>query len=128
MLLRSLRPLLLLFLGGVLAACSRDAVATPEPPPPPEVVVLTVQPEDVPIYLDAVGTIDGLVNAEIRARVPGYVRLQAYSDGTYVKQGALLFTIDPLLTQAAVTKAEGDLAASKAALAKAILDVERIEP
>jgi membrane fusion protein (multidrug efflux system) len=125
---RRLGPLCLFLLVHSLAACGRDAVATPEPPPPPEVVVLTVQPEDVPIYIDAVGTIDGLVNAEIRARVPGYVRLQAYRDGTFVKKGELLFTIDPLLTQAGVTRAEGDIAASKAALAKAILDIERLEP
>ncbi|HEY3595577.1 MAG TPA: efflux RND transporter periplasmic adaptor subunit [Polyangiaceae bacterium] len=125
---RRLGPLWLFFLLHSLAACGRDAVATPEPPPPPEVVVLTVQPEDVPIYIDAVGTIDGLVNAEIRARVPGYVRLQAYRDGTFVKKGDLLFTIDPLLTQAGVTRAEGDIAAGKAALAKAVLDIERLEP
>jgi len=122
------RVLSLFFLAHALLSCGRDAVATPAPPPPPEVIELTVEPEDVPIYLDAIGTIDGVVNAEIRARVPGYVRLQAYSDGTYVKKGDLLFAIDPLLTQAAVTKAEGDAAASKAALAKAKLDVERIEP
>ncbi len=90
--------------------------------------MLTTQAEDVPIYVDAIGTIDGMVNAEIRARVPGYVRVQAYSDGTYVKKGDLLFSIDPVLTQAAVTKARGDTAASRAALAKSELDVKRLEP
>lgn len=110
-----------------LAACS-SATPAPPAPPPPEVIVQTVQAEDVPIYIDAIGTIDGMVNAEIRARVPGYVRVQAYADGTYVKKGDLLFSIDPLLTQAAVTKAQGDTAASRAALAKADLDLKRLEP
>ncbi len=117
-----------LFLAaGALAGCN-NAVATTAPPPPPEVLVQTVQPEDVPVYIDAVGTIDGVVNAEIRARVPGYVREQVYRDGTFVKKGDVLFSIDPLLTQAAVTKAKGDAAASRAALDKAELDLRRIEP
>jgi membrane fusion protein (multidrug efflux system) len=110
-----------------LAGCGSSAVATPAPPPP-EVVVETLQGADVPLYLDSIGTIDGLVNAEIRARVPGYVRVQAYRDGSYVKKGDLLFSIDPMLTQAAVMKAQGDAAASRAALGKAELDVKRLEP
>jgi RND family efflux transporter MFP subunit len=113
--------------AGALAGCN-NAVATALPPPPPEVLVQTVQPEDVPIYIDAVGTIDGVVNAEIRARVPGYVREQVYHDGTFVKKGDLLFSIDPLLTQAAVTKAKGDAEASRAARDKAELDLKRITP
>src|SRR5258708_29921088 len=104
-----------LFLAASAIVGCNSAVATALPSPPPEVLVQTVQPEDVPIYIDAVGTIDGVINAEIRARVPGYVREQAYRDGTFVKKGDLLFSIDPLLTQAAVTKAQGEAAARRAA-------------
>jgi membrane fusion protein (multidrug efflux system) len=125
---QSIRGLALFIVAHALAACGKDAVATIAPPPPPEVIVLAVAPEDVPIYQEAIGTIDGVINAEIRARVPGYIRVQAYTDGTFVKQGDLLFAIDPLLNQAAVTKAEGDLAASKASLAKADVDLARLEP
>lgn len=110
-----------------VAGCNNSA-ASVSAPPPPEVIVETLQAEDVPLLLEAIGTIDGLINAEIRARVPGYVRQQSYRDGSYVKKGDLLFSIDPLLTQAAVTKAQGEAAASRAALAKAELDIKRLEP
>lgn len=88
-------------------------------------VVQTVEPEDVSIYADTIGTLEGMVNAEIRARVPGHIKEQSYPDGTFVKAGQLLFTIDPSLTQAAAKRARGDLEGARAALAKAELDVNR---
>jgi membrane fusion protein, multidrug efflux system len=112
----------------LVAASCADRSAEKAAPVPPTVVVVTLQPEDVALTVDTVGTIDGQVNAEIRARVPGYVREQVYRDGSFVKQGELLFLIDPLLTQAAVTGALGAAAASRAALEKAELDVKRLEP
>ena len=108
-----------------LAGCSTSSATPPPAPPPPEVVVRTVELEDVPIYGETVGTLEGMVNAEIRARVPGYVKAQSYADGTFVKAGQLLFTIDPALTQATAKRAQGDLAGAKAALGKADLDVSR---
>ena len=102
--------------------------ATPPPPPPPEVVVRTVELEDVSIYGETVGTLEGMVNAEIRARVPGYIRAQNYADGTFVKEGQLLFTIDPSLNQATAKRAQGDLEGAKANLAKATIDVNRARP
>ncbi|MEO5726207.1 MAG: efflux RND transporter periplasmic adaptor subunit [Byssovorax sp.] len=107
------------------AGCSTSNANPPPAPPPPEVVVRTVELEDVPIYGETVGTLEGMVNAEIRARVPGYVRAQGYADGTFVKAGQLLFTIDPALTQATAKRAQGDLEGARAALGKADLDVSR---
>src|SRR4051794_39284230 len=95
------------------------STAAPPAPPPPEVVIKTVQPEDVSLYAETVGTLEGMINAEIRARVPGYIQAQNYADGTFVKAGQLLFTIDPSLTQATAKRARGDLEGAKAALAKA---------
>lgn len=90
-------------------------------------IVKSVQTEDVPLYVDAVGTVDGMVNAEVRARVPGYILTQVYKDGTFVKKGDLLFTIDPSLTQAATKKSEGDLQAMQAVLMKSEIDLRRAE-
>jgi membrane fusion protein (multidrug efflux system) len=119
----------LLLLIAALAGCGRgDASATAAPPPPPEVLVQAVQPEDVPTYAESVGTVDGLVNAEVRARVAGMVTSQAYREGSFVQKGQLLFTIDPSLTSAAAKKAQGDVGAAGAALAKAEADVKRLEP
>jgi membrane fusion protein (multidrug efflux system) len=117
------------FLAIGSVSCGRgDAAATAAPPPPPEVLVQTVQPEDVPIYAESVGTVDGLINAEVRARVAGVVTSQAYQEGSFVTKGQLLFTIDPSLTAAAAKKALGDVGAATAALAKAEADVKRLEP
>jgi len=64
----------------------------------------------------------------VRARVAGVVTSQVYRDGSFVKKGDVLFTIDPSLTAAAAKKAQGDLGAANAALSKAEADVRRLEP
>src|SRR5271165_2828132 len=71
------------------------------------------------IYGDWTGTLDGLVNADVRAQVTGYLLKQGYQEGAFVKQGQLLFQIDPRPFQAALDQAQGQLAQAKAALANA---------
>ncbi len=78
-----------------------------------------VQKEDVPIYAEWIGTLDGLVDADVRAQVTGYLLKQGYQEGASVKQGQLLFQIDPRPFQAALDQAQGQLAQAKAALANA---------
>jgi membrane fusion protein (multidrug efflux system) len=101
----------------------------------PDVEVLQVQQEDVPVYGEWVGTLDGLVNADVRAQVTGYLLKQGYQEGSFVRQGQLLFQIDPRPFQAAFDQAQGQLAQAKAMLANAQavqrrteLDVERYTP
>ena len=105
------------------------------PPPSPTVEVVQVQQENVPIYGEWIGTLDGLVNADVRAQVTGYLLKQGYQEGSFVKQGQLLFQIDPRPFQAALDQAQGQLAQAKAMLANAQavqrrteLDVERYTP
>jgi multidrug efflux pump subunit AcrA (membrane-fusion protein) len=73
----------------------------------PDVQVLQVHQEDVPIYGEWIGTLDGLVNADVRAQVTGYLLKQGYQEGRFVKQGQLLFQIDPRPFQAALDQAQG---------------------
>jgi membrane fusion protein, multidrug efflux system len=101
----------------------------------PDVEVVKVQQADVPIYGEWIGTLDGLVNADVRAQVTGYLSKQGYQEGAYVKQGQLLFQIDPRPFQAALDQAQGQLAQAKASLANAQavqgrtqLDVARYTP
>lgn len=108
----------------LLAGCEKKA----PPPAPPKVDVITVQPQNVPVYEQWVGTMDGLVNAQIRAQVTGYLTEQAYAEGKQVKQGDLLFQIDARPFKAAVDQAEAKLAQDKAQLEKADLDVKRYTP
>lgn len=99
-----------LALGLVLAlgACS-ETKAPPPAPPPPTVFVAPVVRQDVPLYIEAVATLDGYVNADIRARVRGYLRTQDFKDGAPVKAGQLLFTIEPDEYAAASTSARANL-------------------
>ena len=68
----------------VLFACASCAEKKPPPPPPPTVLVAPVTRGDLALFIEAVGTLDGYVNADIRARVKGYLRSQNYKDGSPV--------------------------------------------
>jgi membrane fusion protein (multidrug efflux system) len=95
----------------VAVGCAESKATTPAPPPA-AVVVTRVVRQDVPLFIEALGSLDGYVNAEIRARVRGILQSQRYKDGSTVKQGQLLFTIDP-------SEFQNALDSNKAALARA---------
>jgi len=110
--------------------------------PPPDVEVTQAEAHDVPIVREWIGTLDGRVNAEIRAQVSGYLLRQDYREGSFVRKGQLLFEIDPRPFEAALNQAKGmlaqdegnlqqargNLAQSNARLGKAELDVKRYAP
>jgi membrane fusion protein (multidrug efflux system) len=108
-----------------LAGCDNKP---PPTPPPPLVEVMTVGEADVPIYHEWIGTSDGLVNAEIRAQVTGYLIAQNYREGEPIKKGELLFEIDPRPFQAVLDQAKGEQAQAEARLGKTELDVKRYGP
>ncbi len=87
-------------------------------PPPTEVEVAEVEQKDVPIYSEWIGTTDGMVNAEIRAQVSGYLLRQNYTEGSAVSKGQLLFEIDPRPFQAALDQSRGKLAEAEGKLAQ----------
>jgi len=87
--------------------------------PLPEVAVAEVEQKDVPIYSEWIGTLDGMVNAEIKAQVTGYLLSKDYTEGSFVRKGQLLFEIDPRPLQAALDQAKGDLAKAEGQVAQA---------
>src|SRR5271170_2392422 len=99
-----------------------------EAPPPPIVEVTPVTQADVPIYHEWIGSLDGLVNATIRAQVTGYLLTQDYREGDAIKKGDLLFQIDPRPFQAVLDQAKGQLAQAEARFGKTELDVKRYAP
>src|SRR5581483_5173300 len=110
-------PIRSLCLGSImasllLAGCARKAAAPAAAAPPPEVEVIKPLQRDEPIYAEWVGTLDGLVNAQVRAQVSGYLMRQHYTEGSEVKAGDLLFEVDPRPFQNALDQAEA--AAEKA--------------
>lgn len=100
----------------------------PPPPPPPVVLVMTVTPRNVPIYKEWVGTLEGNVNAEIRAQITGYLLTRNYQEGSEVTRGQLLFQIDPRSFEAAFEQANSKLAQDQAQEQKTRWDVERYAP
>src|SRR5215475_5548426 len=106
---------LLIAVGGSKSKEKAPATA----PPPASVEVAQVSRQDVPIYSEWIGSLDGMVNAEIRAQVTGYLLRQNYKEGSFVRKGQLLFEIDPRPFQATLDQANGDLAKAQAQLAQA---------
>ncbi len=82
----------------------------------------------MPVIREWVGSLDGFVNAQIRAQVSGYLLKQDYKEGSTVAKGDPLFEIDPRPFAAALAEAEGQLAQAQAQLGKADLDVKRDTP
>jgi membrane fusion protein (multidrug efflux system) len=108
-----MQKIALLALAAVtLAACQKKEAAAPSGPP--EVLVTPVVQQNVPIVREWLGTLVGSDNADIRARVQGYLLKQDYADGALVKQGDVLFEIDPRTFEAALAQAKAQYAQAQA--------------
>jgi membrane fusion protein (multidrug efflux system) len=114
--------ILFMFMG---AGCSKGSKEAPQPP---TVEVMTVIQKDVPVYREWIGTLDGMVNATIRAQVQGYLIKQNYREGDLVKKGQVLFEIDPRTFQAALEQSQGQLEAQRARWTTAKANLARIKP
>lgn len=105
-----------------LVSCDKKAEKPAAPP-----VTVTVAPVEVKTVYETntwVGLTDGYQNAEIRAQVTGYLMTQDYKQGSFVKQGTTLFTIDKRPFEAALAQAQADYAkaVAQAQLAQITLD------
>lgn len=96
--------------------------------PPAEVTDYIVEERTVPVVFDFVGFAQSSHPVEIRARVEGYLDKIAYQEGQLVKEGQLMFQLDPRLYEADVEKARGEVARQEAILANANLTVDRLRP
>jgi RND family efflux transporter MFP subunit len=121
--------------GAIVLFAAGCGKSTQPQPAPPEVEVVQVEQKDVPLSKEWVGTLDGMVNAQIKPQVTGYLLRQTYREGSFVKQGQLLFEIDPRTFQAALDQTKGQLANAESQLAtaqanqiKAQQDVDRYTP
>src|SRR5262249_40799393 len=92
--------------GAALAACRGNTYA---PPPPPEVTVAQPIEREVTTYVETTGHTVAIEAVDIRARVQGFLQSVNFTPGTDVKQGDLLFVIEPTLYQARVQQAQADL-------------------
>ena len=107
-------------LGGTAGA------ATPSPTSPAMPVPVTkIVKKDIPIYLDYSARTESIRNIALQAKVSGYIRHQHVPDGTDVKEGDLLYTIDPRDLQAALDQAKAQVQRDLAALDYARLNLKR---
>jgi membrane fusion protein (multidrug efflux system) len=116
---------ILTFLLASLVGCAKEEAA---PPPPADVKAATVVQKDVPIFVEAIGQTRGSTEIEVRARVEGFLQSVDFREGSPVRKGQLLYTIDPRPFQASLAQAKGQLAEAEAQLARAHQDVVRYEP
>lgn len=96
-------------------------------PPPPGVTVQNPEQKDVTVYVGFPGRLEAHDAVDIRARVKGFLKTIEFEDGQHVKQGDLLFTIEPTEYEAAVNSAKASLAQAEAALKLAEATLQRTE-
>jgi membrane fusion protein, multidrug efflux system len=116
--------IVLIAAGAAGCSSSTQGAKTSEPP---VVEVVQVEQKDVPIPTEWIGTTDGVVNADIKAQVSGYLLKQDYTEGSFVKKGQLLFEIDPRPFQAVVDQGAGQLAQANGQLAQAKAQLTQAE-
>lgn len=117
---------LILLITLLLTSC-REAPA-PREMAPVDVTYYVVEPRNVPLVYEYIGFADSSHPVEIRARVQGYLSKIAYVEGDKVKEGDLLFQIDPVEYEAKVEQAKGDVARQEAQLENARLTTSRLKP
>jgi len=112
--------------AALALACGEKAA--PPAAAVPEVSVVEVIQRDVPIGGELTATMRGFEDIELRARVEGYLKSIDFREGSEVKKGQLLFTIDDQSYRAKLAESKGALARAQAGLSKADLDVSRYRP
>jgi RND family efflux transporter MFP subunit len=106
-----------------LAGCEqKNAYA---PPPPPKVDVATPVQRTITRYLEATGNTAPIKNVDLVARVQGFLQTIDYQDGTFVKQGTTLFTIEPETYKLKLEQAEAAEVGAQATLKQAEADFKR---
>src|SRR5262245_26777765 len=111
---------------GDLATGGAAGAATPSPAAPPMPVPVTrIVKKDLPIYLDYSARTESIRSIALQAKVPGYIRQQHVSDGTDVKEGDLLSSIDPRDLQAALDQAKAQVQRDLAAVDYARSNLKR---
>jgi membrane fusion protein (multidrug efflux system) len=108
--------------GALLAGCSKP---TQQAPPPPEVRVVAAQTQPLANIIEVPGRLQATRTAEVRARVDGIVQRRLYEEGTDVRAGQALFSIDPRQLRAQLNAAEAAQARAEATAANAEKDVAR---
>jgi RND family efflux transporter MFP subunit len=108
----------------LMTACAQQQ-PTAAPPPPPKVTISQPLNREVVEWEEYTGRLEAVESVEVRARVNGYLQSIHFKNGATVKQGDLLFVIDPRPYQAELERARAELALANARLERASKDLAR---
>ncbi len=117
--------LLIFLVPFIFSACKSKKETAQEKP---VIKVLDIKGVTVPVYIETVGQAEGIPTVEIRARVSGYLMNWSFKEGSIVKKGQTLFTIEQDNYINELDYAKADLESKQAAWEKAQLDVARLKP
>lgn len=115
-------------LALILAACSREQAHAPGAPPPPAVSIANPVYKNVVEWDEYTGRFDAVDTVEVRARISGVLEQVKFTDGAIVKQGDLLFVIDPRPFERVLDRNRAALEGAKVQLEFAEKDLERAKP
>jgi membrane fusion protein, multidrug efflux system len=129
--LAGLIPRLLVLVAALTTACSQSATG-PSParanaPQSVPVTVTRVQQEDLPIYLNGLGSVTAYYIVNVKSRVDGQLVQVKFREGEFVKKGDLLAVIDPRPYQVQLDQAQAQLFRDRASLRDAQLNYERFK-
>jgi RND family efflux transporter MFP subunit len=106
----------------LLTACEQNTFV---PPPPPKVEVAVPAQKSITRFLDATGNTAAIKNVDLVARVQGFLQSINYQDGTFVKEGTTLFTIEPETYKLKLEQAQAAETGAQASLKQAEADFKR---
>ncbi|MBR0714858.1 efflux RND transporter periplasmic adaptor subunit [Bradyrhizobium liaoningense] len=115
----------LLAVAAVIALTACDQKNTYVAPPPPKVDVATPVQRTITRYLEATGNTAPIKSVDLVARVQGFLQSIDYQDGTFVKQGTTLFTIEPDTYKLKLEQAQAAEVGAQASLKQAEADFKR---
>jgi len=105
-----------------LAGCEQNAYV---PPPPPKVDVANPLQRPITRYLEATGNTTAIKSVDLVARVQGFLESIEYKDGTFVKAGTTLFTIEPETYKLKLEQAQAAEVGAQATVKQAEADFKR---
>ncbi len=121
----------LMFSIILATSCSKSAPDQPQggpgggQMPPAEVTVVTVKQERIALETELPGRTTAALSSEVRPQITGIVKARTFTEGAHVKQGQVLYQIDPAQYRAALAGAQADLANAKAQLESAKIRDDR---
>ena len=122
--MKLLKLLIFFILGIIIFSCSKGERQLP----PPLVAVYQIEEQHVPIFQEFIGQVYGIKDIAIRARVEGYLENMHFKEGSVVKIGQMLYSIESQPFQEAVAANMSKVAEARTMLAKAESDLSRIRP